>query len=318
MKYLAFFTLVFSAAAAFAQSGTTSLSQKTVFIGEKITLTYTVPLGKGEHVQFTPHQAFLPSHFGGKQGASPQNEGYPVEILTPFRDTILSENGKSLWLGMYEITAWDSGECVIESPVVILNTKQFTLPSISFTATLSPKKKDVQLYDIKESFTELPPETVPQRIRSFFTAYWQWLLIGTLLLAAVILFVILRKRKKVAAEQAIPFKQKALNDLDRLAAKRLWEQDNLKAHYSELSFILRWFLSHYYNAHFLEKTTHETHLLLQQLKVHPRIINTLLHFLKNADMVKFAKSSPDEATILAELESVRSFIHSTHQEETDA
>ena len=51
--------------------------------------------------------------------------------------------------------------------------------------------------------------------------------------------------------------------------------------------------------HLLEKTTSETKLLLAQKGIKKDLIAKIEDVLQQSDMVKFAKSTPDEITILS-------------------
>ena len=51
--------------------------------------------------------------------------------------------------------------------------------------------------------------------------------------------------------------------------------------------------------HLLEKTTSETKLLLAQKGIKKDLITKIEDVLQQSDMVKFAKSTPDEITILS-------------------
>ena len=93
-------------------------------------------------------------------------------------------------------------------------------------------------------------------------------------------------------------KEKTILAIESLEKRRLWEDDKLKLHYIELSYIMRSYLSARYNLNLLEKTTIETRLLLREAGLHAETINGISQILNQSDMVKFAKSTPDEMTIL--------------------
>ena len=138
-------------------------------------------------------------------------------------------------------------------------------------------------------------------VKKFIKNYWGWLLF---LLIPLVLFIIykIKNKQKVQLEDLIISltpKEIALAAISELEAKRLWEKGNLKTHYIELSHILRVYLSDILQIHLLEKTTSETKLLLAQKGIKKDLITKIEDVLQQSDMVKFAKSTPDEITILS-------------------
>jgi hypothetical protein len=87
--------------------------------------------------------------------------------------------------------------------------------------------------------------------------------------------------------------QIALQKIEKLRADRLWQQGKVKEYYSELTFILREYLESQYQIQALERTSDE---ILAQLnaKGDNFPMKSIKALLQLADMVKFAKSLPDE------------------------
>jgi sulfur transfer complex TusBCD TusB component (DsrH family) len=67
----------------------------------------------------------------------------------------------------------------------------------------------------------------------------------------------------------------------------------------------------------LEKTTYETKLLLQQKGLEDRTIDTIILLLTESDMVKFAKSQPEEIAILKIDQYAREIVAETSQFEIE-
>ena len=78
----------------------------------------------------------------------------------------------------------------------------------------------------------------------------------------------------------------------------MWKQGLLKEHYVELSFILREYLSKRYALSLIEKTSYESKLLLTQKGIPVLTIDEIGEILNQSDMVKFAKSEPEEITVI--------------------
>ncbi len=121
--------------------------------------------------------------------------------------------------------------------------------------------------------------------------------IALLLLIALGIFLwwYFKKRKKPEVKIVVPqisAKDAALQKLQELENKKLWQQGQNKNYQSELSTILREFLENKFAVIALELTTHE---IMQQLSRTPISLNErekLQRILQIADMTKFAKAEP--------------------------
>lgn len=97
----------------------------------------------------------------------------------------------------------------------------------------------------------------------------------------------------------VPPHVKALEALENLHQKKLWQQDKTKAYYSELSDILRTYFEEEMNFNAMEMTSEEIIEIVSK-KTHYDIINKLKQILTTSDLVKFAKHRPlpDENELL--------------------
>jgi hypothetical protein len=109
----------------------------------------------------------------------------------------------------------------------------------------------------------------------------------------------------------LSLKELTLIAIDKLEKERLWEKGKLKEHYIELSFILRSYLSTLYGINLLEKTTKETNILLQQKGLKEITIQSIINILNESDMVKFAKSQPEEIAVLKISQLARQIVSET-------
>ena len=159
--------------------------------------------------------------------------------------------------------------------------------------------KGQDIYDIKEGYAKLPAEPISIQIKNFFKSNRWWLvpiiLIG---LGTWIYFRWKKVTKKPIKIKVLSLKERTLMAIDALEKEKLWEKGKLKKHYIELSFILRSYLAARYEVNLLEKTTQETKLLLTQKGLNKETIEVIVEILIQSDMVKFAKSSPDELSVL--------------------
>jgi hypothetical protein len=148
-----------------------------------------------------------------------------------------------------------------------------------------------KMYDIKD--------IVP--VNEGIGDWWKYLL-ALVLLAGIgaLIYWYIKKRQKEKIEEEIyktPI-EKATTLLNNLEKKELWQHGEVKAYYSELTDIVRIYIEEAIEIPAMESTTTE---LIEGLKVASQkkkmklskeTIDNLFVVLKQADLVKFAKSKP--------------------------
>jgi hypothetical protein len=300
---------LFAGLAAFSQETVATLSQNSILIGKTVVLTYSVDLSPGSKTVFKPETAVLPSRILGKNGTLTSGSSDLIEVVSPFRDTVFKDKKKEVWAGMYEITAWDSGSFVITGPTILIDDSFYYFPDIQLNVDLVKANKGQDIYDIKESFADIPDE--PFSISKFLKDYG-WIVALALILILSYWWMTRKNRNKPEPKiRELSLKEKTLLAIDALEKERLWEHNKLKEHYIELSFILRSYLSSRYEINLLERTTKETKLLLEQKGLHAETIRVIISILGESDMVKFAKSQPDEMTVLKVSQKARQVVAET-------
>ena len=314
-KYILPLAFIFAAFELHAQITRATISQNSILIGEKTTITYSIPLNGNKKPLFKPENGFMTSRSISKNGILSGENSDQLEILSPFKDTIIQAESSRWWIGVYEITAWDSGFYRIEGPSIKLSNATFDFPVIELRADLVKAKKGQAIYDIKESFAEIPME--PFSIKKFTKNYW-WMLILLALIIGVIIYI-RKKTKKKASEPAkiLTLNEQTLEAINTLENLRLWENQKTKEHFIDLSLLIRTYLSSRFTINLLEKTTYETKLLLQQKGLEDRTIDTIILLLTESDMVKFAKSQPEEIAILKIDQYAREIVAETSQFEIE-
>lgn len=286
---------IFLGLTSYGQELTTEASESEILIGEPIMVTYSVLTEKNAEIEFIPREDDIT---GQEMSSGVLSTGeVHFEILEAFTDTTKYKNGKKTWIGRYTVTVWDSGAFVLPGPDIIINDSTHTFQKLKIAATYSPHIKDVDLYDIKENFTEIPDE--PFSIKEFVASNWWWLL---LLLLTIPIYLLVKKKKRdntpIPLIKAMSLKDRTLMAINALDDAKMWEKDLLKEHFVELSYILRSYLTARYNISILEKTTYETKLLLTQKGLNEDTVETIGRILSESDMVKFAKSKPEVISIL--------------------
>ena len=122
-------------------------------------------------------------------------------------------------------------------------------------------------------------------------------LASALIIGLGIWFIIrLRNKKpilpKLKEKEKIPAHIIALNALESLRLKKLWQQGEYKLYYSELSEIFRMYIENRWNIQAMEMVSDEIIQSLMQQNIETEHINNIQFTLHLADMVKFAKGQP--------------------------
>ena len=192
----------------------------------------------------------------------------------------------------YVLTSFDSGQYVIPPQRIRIWSQEYLTDSILIdVATVAVDTTKQAMFPIKAIQRE------PYTLQDF--KKYLWWLIGALLLIALILYLVKRKKKTPEEiEAAIPPYQYALMRLKELDAKQLWQKNKIKQYYVELTGIVRNYIEKELSIPALESTTDELIETLSDfnessaLQIEPNTIVQLNELLKDADLVKFAKYKP--------------------------
>ena len=193
----------------------------------------------------------------------------------------------------YGVTQFDSGKYVIPSLKVLINNKAFA------TDSLLVEVSNVQVDTLRQKLFDIKPIVeVPYELSYF----WQYVLIILLILGigALIYWLIKKYQKKkveVVEELKSPI-ERATILLKTLEKKELWQKGAVKEYYSELTDIARNYIEEAIEIPAMESTTSELILALRAASIKKKMtlsaetLENLERVLKQADLVKFAKSKP--------------------------
>jgi len=182
----------------------------------------------------------------------------------------------------------------------------YTIPSFEFkgkagslkTEELQLVVQSVKVDTTKAIFDIKQPLTVSYTFADWMKDNWQLILfpfLGLLLIAAAVYYWVKRKKNvpvKEVAVPGLPAHTIAMNQLNALKDKKLWQQDMVKAYYSELTEVLREYLEKRYMIKTHEKTTEEIIAGLKRADMTTENRAMLHQLLTLADLVKFAKERP--------------------------
>ncbi|NNC50409.1 MAG: hypothetical protein HKO01_07735 [Flaviramulus sp.] len=208
-------------------------------------------------------------------------------------DTIKNKDKFNL-IKKYGLTQFDSGNYTIPRQKIIIGDKTF------FTDSLKVQVNNIVI-DSTKGLYEIKPIIAVDRSGSDWLKY---LLLISLIISLIgfLIYWFIWRKKPLTEEQQIallPPYDRAKLALKKLDESNYLEHQNLKDYYSDLTFIIRRYLDEKVYDRALESTTDELISRLNLLKEGNRVdiskedIKNLENILKRADLVKFAKSTPD-------------------------
>ncbi len=269
------------------------LSTSQMTIGDQNLLVIEAELSENAEIQDIDLRP-LDSLFSESDATSTDTEPGQLEIMEVGDWERFEHNGYTTASRKIRFTAWKPGAYPIPSLQIqfsqggnslIQNTSELLVlvsPPVDKVASDS-----LALAPIKPIIAE--PKT--------FEDYLPYIIIGLIILAfAIVAYVFYRiiNRKKQAAYITIqrPAHEVALEKLTKLKDAKLWQQGDIKAYQSELTYILREYLENRFSIPALESTTSEilTHLEGKVLPTGSQ--SKIREMLDIADMVKFAKAEP--------------------------
>lgn len=216
----------------------------------------------------------------------------PLEVIRSYKiDTV--KNGATYELiKKYGLTQFDSGKYTIPSIKVLINNKPY------FSDSIRVEVANVAVDTLKQKMYDIKPI-----VESSSGNSWIWkVLLVLILIAAVGAFVywwIKIRQKKVIEEEVYKTPiERATVLLNNLEKKELWQKGEVKAYYSELTDIARNYIEEAIQIPAMESTTSELIDGLRQASLKKKMvlsketIENLEQVLRQADLVKFAKSKP--------------------------
>jgi hypothetical protein len=270
--YILFFLLSTSL---FAQKVTTSIDTTKNKIGAEFKLTLKTTVDTASKVTFSNAKNF---------GNLEVIRSYPI-------DTIKKDNLYEL-IKKYGLTQFDSGKYVVPRIPVLINNKTV------FSDSIAVEINNVAVDTLKQKMHDIK-DIIPAE--SGIGNWWKYLL-GFLLIIGLgfLVYYFIKKRQAKKLEEIVyktPI-EKATSLIKILETKQLWQKGEIKTYYSELTDITRNYIEEEIQVPAMESTTSELINALRKvanqkkLKLSKETLANLEKVLKQADLVKFAKSKP--------------------------
>lgn len=286
---------------------TTQIDTTTIRIGEQINYKINVEADSTALVVFPEGQTFL-----------------PLETVEASTIDTTKNKAKFKLSRIYKLTHFDSGKYIIPKQKIIIGNKPF------FTDSLQVMVNAIAVDTTKQKLYDIKPIIEVEKSSS---SWWKWLLIipAILGLIAFLLYWFIWRQKPLTEAEEIallaPYDRAKLA-LNKLNQSNYLQRAQIKEYYSQLTDIIRRYLDEKVYDKALESTTFELINRLQllsdgnQIKLKKDTIENLQTILQRADLVKFAKSSPDIAlaeldkqTIAKELDNVKASLPEPTEEE---
>ena len=212
-------------------------------------------------------------------------------------DTAFTADKKSVtYTQQLNITCYDSGFYTIPS----IPFKHRILPDTTGTVSATTMML-LAVHTVKVDTTQaIKPIIGPLKVPISFREMLRWILaaLAVLVLIAGLVWFIRKRRKKEPVFRLKPKvvlqpHERALQEIEKLRVKKLWQAGRVKEYHSELTEILRRYVEDRFQVPALEQTSSE---IAEDLVTHsdcPRpSLDKLSSLLVLADMVKFAKALP--------------------------
>jgi len=238
--------------------------------------------------------------------------GDSVEFRAPVgRDTV--ESGNTLTI-KYDIPvqAFDSGYYRLPELLYVSGNDTSRSKQLSLKVVPVQAKAEDPINDYA-SVSEPEDKSIFDYLPDWVVDYW-WLL---LILAAAMWAVIWLMKRYRKEGHILPKKpeptpyEKAVMSLRHLKEQKLWEQGMEKEYYTELTDILRSYLSGRFGINAMEMTSREILHAMHQSKGLKGYRSDMRQILDMADFVKFAKVRPLPDDCIKSFEFARHFVEDT-------
>ena len=237
----------------------------------------------------------------------------PFEILeeSPI-DTIRAET-QFLFTKKYALIQFDSGAYWLPPQKVLVDGFAKISDSLLIqVATVPVDTLKQKLFDIK------PIVQVEQNFDALTQSLIFGLIVVLILIGLIYSFFFAKKRREESRKKLPPF-ERAIEELKALESVTPSEQEEYKNYYSRLTDVVRRYLEEEAKITALESTTDELLLKLEALKKSGKLeleretIKNLKSVLQTADLVKFARSTPEFGTTAKDRALVQGVVVETNE-----
>ena len=255
-----------------------TVDRTTITVGDRIALSVVVDTEPG-YLPSDPTIARQIGSFEVVQTQAAQKSTRGAQIRFTYR---------------YSITAWTVGDLVLPSIAVtyvgpngVSGTAQTAETPIKVVTVVTPGENPMELKPLK------PQLTVPEPLLPVITRLGVGLAVaaGVASLAALLFWLILRRRSAASLEQRLTPVQRALSEIGQLADLRLPEQGKTAEHYDRLTASLRRYAVERFGVQ-PGRTSREVRDALERAGLERTQAAAIYEILREGDEVRFRHSIP--------------------------
>ena len=265
-----------------AQEATVEVNRSSILIGDQINLTLKLAVPASTTIVWPDIRDTIIRE---------------IEVVTRTKiDTITNEEKEfKTYIQTLTITSFDSGYFAIPPFIFLYQTTDKAGYQAIETEALLLEVQTIEVDTSKDIIDIKSPIQVPVS----FQEVWPWLVLGLLgmsLILGIIYFI--RKRKKsepiiqIRKKPLVPPHQIALDALENLKRKKLWQSGKIKSYHTELTDIVRRYIENRFDIQAIEMVTYEILVAMQRTVATDEAKEKLKEMLELADLVKFAKEKP--------------------------
>ena len=258
----------------------TSIEPSEILIGEQASLKIELTQDKDDKVSWPQFSDTIATN---------------VSIIEKLAtDTISLPDNRISITSEYLVSSYDSGFYYIP---------EFVFETTSQKVTSNPVGLTVNTVQVNEQTDDIHAEKDIMSAPFSWIELAQWSGIGLaiILIIAIIVLLLMRfvfkKKVRILPEEPeviLPAHVVALEKLEQIKTEKIWLQGQIKQFYTELTDVIREYLSGAYGINAMEMTTDEIVALVKKNKDLDEIRIVLKEMLELSDLVKFAKFIPLE------------------------
>ncbi len=230
-------------------------------------------------------------------------------------DTFNIDNDKVSYRQELIITSFDSGYYAVPP-------FRFVIDPDGIDKELETMAHLLEVHSVKVDTTKTFRDITPiHDMPVTFVEVLPWALLGIVAVALIVFLILFLKRREsgegsiaLIRKPTVPPHRIALDSLDDLKEKRLWQKGDLKNYYKGITDILRVYLEGQFNVSAVEMTTTDILEQASENSVLSGLCSQVNSLFTDSDLVKFAKFKPRVEENEQIWEDARQFILSSYDE----
>lgn len=244
-----------------------------------------------------------------------QNDRY--ELIEDMPVDTLEREGRRLKLRKrYLLAAFQEG--IHEVVPQVMYADKNIVDTLSAPDTLTFMVSTFQIDSTSHTIFDIKPQKTLRFKMGEITGYLMWGVI-----AVIVILLLLYIAKRVLAHYGknfgdlfkpvppLPPHEQAFKDLEQLREQHLWQEGKHKEYYSALTDILRTYVDGHFGVGAMEMTSDEIIDAMRGVELPQKAAMDLTQILRDADLVKFAKATPEAEENEAAFHAAWDFVEQT-------